>query len=316
MKFSFSSLMREAGLGAALVVALLGHGVWQSVAQPRPAAQPCGPNIRVQIENALAEVSKLKNMQQGKVFELPAGGKMMSGYGDDFLRRRTAQEVLASGLASGCGDYAISFLYRMEECGFKANFIDSAEISTHSLRTHDSGHTVVAVRDEAVGRWILADPTSGVVITENWDPASKMFYGNYWIGYYGPLAQYPAHDHDSLKQFYAATLKTIPQEVLTEHLFRLNFVVDQSLIGKDGEYLNPRLAAFLRENGEFLEKQGIFPKREIEVRLVKGGDDATGKLNYSEGNGFVCTVGLKSAMSSSFMSYLETQVGRRLQVGK
>jgi hypothetical protein len=315
MTFSVSFLARKAGL-AAMSVTLPALGLCQSVPQERlatPAGLACSSDIRVQIESALAEVSKLKNMEQGKVFELPAGGKMMSGYGDDFLRRRTAQEVLASGLASGCGDYAISFIYRMEQCGFKTNFIDSAEISTQSLRTHDSGHTVVAVRNEAVGRWILADPTAGRVITENWNPVSKTFYGNYWIGYYGPVDQYPAHDHDTLKQFYAATLKTIPSEVMAEHLFRFKFVVVQSLIGKEGEYLNPRLAAFLRDNGKFLEELGIRPKREIEIRLVKGGDDALSRLDKSENGAYVCTVGLKSAMSLGFISYLEAQVGRRLR---
>src|SRR5579872_6091914 len=156
----------------------------QAIVPAVPAGPACASDVRVQIDNSLAEISKLKDMEQGKVYELPAGGKMMSGYGDDFLRRRTAQEVLASGLASGCGDYAISFLYRLEQCGFKANFIDSAQISTASLQTHDSGHTVVAVRDETVGRWILADPTAGRVISENWEPSSKTFYGNYWIGYF------------------------------------------------------------------------------------------------------------------------------------
>ena len=301
--------VRTTGL-AVMAAGVLGCGAGCAQAVAGPA---CSSDVRVQIDHALAEVSKLKGMEHGKVFELPAGGKTMSGYGDDFLRRRTATEVLASGLASGCGDYAISFLYRMEQCGFKANFIDSAEISTASLRSHDSGHTVVAVRDEAAGRWILADPTAGRVISENWDPASKMFYGNYWIGYYGPLASYPAHDHESLKQFYAATLKSIPPDVLAGHLFRFRFVVDPSLLGKDGEYLNPRLTAFLRDNGKVLEEQGIHPKREVEIRLMKGGDDAKGWLDYTKSGGFVATVGLKSAMSSSFVSYLETTVARQLQ---
>src|SRR5579872_1785908 len=312
------TLARSAGL-AAIAGAVLSFGVWESVAGPQrsasPAAPPgtaCSSDVRLQIDNSLAEVSKLKGMEHGKVFQLPAGGKPMSGYGDDFLRRRTAPEVLASGLASGCGDYAISFLYRMEQCGFKANFIDSAQISTASLQTHDSGHTVVAVRDETVGRWILADPTAGRVISENWEPSSKTFYGNYWIGYFGPLASYPAHDHESLKRFYEATLQSIPPAVLAEHLFRFRFTVDSSLKGKDGEYLNPRLAGFLRDNGKFLEEHGIHPKSEVETRLVKGGDDSKGSLDYTDKGGFVATIGLKSAMSSSFVSYLETTVARRL----
>ena len=240
---------------------------------------------------------------------------MVSGKGDDFLRRRNASEIWASGLASGCGDYAIAFLSLMEECGFRANFVDSAQISTQSLETRDSGHAVVAVRDQVAGRWILADPTSHRIISYDWSPADKTFYGNYWIGYIGPLASYPAHDHASLRAFYDRTLQSIPASELEDHLFRFRFTVDASLIGMNGIYLNPHLKDFLVDNGKFLREAGIHPRRQVTILLVKGADDARSQLSYSETKGWVCTVGLKSACSSSFTAYLESVVARRLEGG-
>jgi hypothetical protein len=271
--------------------------------------------MRAAIDQALAETAKLKDMGNDRVYTLPVGGTMVSGKGDDFLRRRNASEILASGLASGCGDYAIAFLSLMEKCGFRANFVDSAQISTQSLETHDSGHAVVAVHDQVAGRWILADPTNHRVISYDWSPADKTFYGNYWIGYAGPLASYPAHDHASLRAFYDQTLKSIPIPVLEDHLFRFRFAVDASLIGLNGIYLNPHLKNFLEANGEFLREAGLHPRHQVAILLVKGGDDDQSLLTYSNDRGWVCTIGLKSACSPSLAAYLESVVARRLDGG-
>jgi len=47
---------------------------------------------------------------------------------------------------------------------------------------------VVAVRDPANQRWLLADPTNRRIISNDWSPGDKTFYGDrYWIGYCGPL---------------------------------------------------------------------------------------------------------------------------------
>ena len=84
------------------------------------------------IEVVLAETGKLRDMPNGRVYQLPVGGKIVTGQADDFLRLRSGPEILASGLACGWGDYAISFIYLMEQCGFQANLVDSAEISAQS----------------------------------------------------------------------------------------------------------------------------------------------------------------------------------------
>lgn len=302
-------------LVAFLALGLIGPAAY-SQTEPSPTEWACpSTDVRAAIDQALAETAKLKDMGNDRVFVLPVGGTVVSGKGDDFLRRRSASEILASGLASGCGDYAIAFLSLMEKCGFRANFVDSAQISTQSLESRDSGHAVVAVRDQVAGRWILADPTNHRVISYDWSPADQTFYGNYWIGYNGPLASYPAHDHASLRAFYDRTLKSIPASVLEERLFRFRFTVDASLIGMNGIYLNPHLKDFLAGNGKFLRDEGIHPRRQVTILLVKGGDDARSTLTYSEGKGWVCTVGLKSACSPSFTAYLESVVARRLEGG-
>lgn len=306
------SLIRN-WLLTAVIAVLLSLGILPSARpQSQTGNRACSSDIHKMIEGALAETGKLHDMPNRQVYQLPVGGKIVTGQGDDFLRLRSGPEILASGLACGCGDYAISFIYLMEQCGFQANLVDSAEISTQSLRSRLSGHAVVAVRDMGTGRWILADPTNHRVISEDWSPTDKTFYGNYWIGFFGPLASYPAHDPASLRQFYDATLKAIPIEVLNEHLFRFRFTVDPSLIGENGEYLNPNLTALLRDNGKFLRDASIHPSREIEIRLIKGGDDARSTLDFSDKTGWVCTVGLRSACSPSFTSYLETRVARHL----
>ena len=296
-----------------MIAVLLSLGPLQSVKpQSQARNRACSYDIHKMIEGALAETGKLHDMSNGRVYQLPVGARTVTGQSDDFLRLRSGTEILASGLACGCGDYAISFIYLMEQCGFQANLVDSAEISTQSLRYRFSGHAVVAVRDKGAGRWILVDPTNRRVISEDWSPNDKTFYANYWIGFFGPLASYPAHDPASLRKFYDATLKTIPINVLNEHLFRFRFTVDPSLISEHGEYLNPNLEAFLRDNGKFLRDADIHPTREIEIRLTKGGNDARSSLDYSDKTGWVCTIGLRSACSPSFGSYLETSVARRL----
>lgn len=299
----------------AVLIALLALGLFGPAAfsqtKPTPTDWACpSPDIRAAIDQALAETAKLKDMVGDRVYTLAVGGTMVSAKGDDFLRRRNAPEILASGLASGCGDYATAFLSLMEKCGYQANFVDSVQLSTESLETHDIGHAVVAVRDQVAGRWILADPTNHRVISYDWSPTDKTFYGRYWIGYVGPLASYPAHDHASLREFYGRTLKGIPTSVLEDHLYRFRFVVDGSLIGLNGIYLNPHLKNFLEANGKFLREAGLHPKRQVTILLVKGGDDDS--LTYSETKGWVCTIGLKTSCNPDLAAYMESVVASRL----
>ena len=105
-------------------------------------------------------VKDLKPMDYGKVYTLSAGGKPMTGVPYDFLRRRTAQEILASGLTTGNGDNAIVALFLVQKRGLEAAFVDTAQISTESLESGFSGTAVIAVRDPGDGAWARIDPAS------------------------------------------------------------------------------------------------------------------------------------------------------------
>ncbi len=267
-----------------------------------------------QIQAAFDEMSGLKDTAPGRQYELEVGGKKELGTGDDFLRRRTGAEILASGLSSGCGDYALAFVHLMEKRGLQTLLIDSAEISFHSLESHFSGHVVVAVRDPANQRWLLADPTSRRIISNDWSPVDKTFYGNhYWIGYCGPLNEYPAHNPEELKAFYSRTLQTIPPDFWNQHIFKFNFKIDPSLLGSDGKLLAPNVPQLTENQDRALAKFGIHPANEINVLLVRGGDDAHSQLTYSDERGWVCTVGLQSACSLSFVDYMQGVVANSPQ---
>ena len=261
-----------------------------------------------QIQDAFASLNGLKGMPSGRQYELNVGGKKVMGEGDDFLRRRTGAEILDSGLSSGCGDYAIVFVYLMEKRGFQTLFIDSAEISLSSLESHFSGHVVVAVRDPANQRWLLADPTNKRIITNNWSTSDQTFYGDrFWIGYCGPLDKYPVHTPDELKDFYARTLKSVPPDFWNQHIFRFIFKVDPSLIGTNGNYLNPNIPRLAENQEAAFAKFGIRPEKEINIRLVKG-NDAHDTLTYSDEAGWICTLSLQAACSSSLVNYMQAKV--------
>jgi hypothetical protein len=262
-----------------------------------------------QIQDAFAEVGRLHGMASGRQYELDVGGKKVMGEGDDFLRRRTGAEILASGLSSGCGDYAAAFVDLMARRGFHTLFIDSVEISLNSLESHFSGHAVVAVRDPANARWLLADPTNRRIITNNWVEGEKTFYGDrFWIGYCGPLEQYPAHSPEELKDFYARTLAGVPPEFWNRHIFKFNFKLDPSLIGPDGKYLAPNVLKLSESQAVALRRFNLHPDTEIDVLLVRGDDDVQGALNWSDDRGWVCTVGLQSACSLGFVTYMQSVV--------
>jgi hypothetical protein len=235
-------------------------------------------------------------MKPGQRYELEAGGKQETGGDDDFLRRRTGSEILASGLSSGCGDYAFAFAHLMQERGFQTLLVDSAEISLRSLEDHFSGHVVIAVRDPVGARWLLADPTNHRILSTNWST------------YCGPPAQYPAHDPGQLKEFYAKTLSSVPKDFWNEHIFRFNFKVDASLVANDGSYLNPNVSRLAGNQEQALAKFGIQPEERIKILLVKGGNDFTSTLDYSSDRGWVCSVGLQSGCGLGFISYLQEKV--------
>jgi hypothetical protein len=250
-------------------------------------------------------VKDLKPMENGKVYTLSAGGKLLTGVPYDFLRRRTAQEILASGLTTGNGDNAIVALFLVQQRGLEAEFVDAAQISTESLENAFSGTARIAVRDPYDGVWTRIDPAINGY-SKSFPPTEKRFEGNYWVGFRGRLADSPAHDPESLKKFYRDTLNSMPREVLNEHLFRFRFTVDSSLLNSNGTYRNQNLGRFLADNGKILAAHGVHPVNEIAIRLAAGLQDAESYLEYSDDKKeWVCFLGLRSACSLGLVSYFE-----------
>ena len=116
-------------------------------------------DVEQKINEVFKEIEKIEFMNPGKIYELQVGEKLIEGRKEEFLRKRTATEILKSGVSSGCGDYAVVFIHFLNNFGIETRFIDSAEISIASLITGFAGHAVVAVKDDRNNRWILADPT-------------------------------------------------------------------------------------------------------------------------------------------------------------
>ncbi len=278
----------------------------------RPAASL--PDVHQRVSDAMNKVAGLKPIPPDRPSTLTVAGKPMTGSPDDFLRRRTGAEILESGIAAS-GDSAIAVLYLLEKQGFETRFIDSAEISTHSLEYGFSGHAAVAVRDPARDQWILADPDRSIFVYP-WTLSDKSFYGNYWIGFRGRLADYPAHDPESLKKFYRETLATIPPYVLSRRLFRFKFTVDPSLIGPGGKYKVPDLAQFLRDNGKILAAHGVYPVNEIPVRLTAGDFDFGIRLEDSAFAGWVCSLGRESSCGWWLVSALEDRLNQAVEKGQ
>src|ERR1022692_4270343 len=249
--------------------------------------------IAQNVEAVFSELSKLKFMQSRQNYTVRVGGTEETGQKEQFLRQRTATEIAESGLSCGCGDFAIMFIDRMESRGFKAFLIDGAEISTASLSNHFSGHAVVAIRSKLAledASWWLVDSTNLKVISRDWSLREKSFHAFgcvFWIGYCGPLRDYPVHNADDLKAFYTKTLASVPQDFLNHTLYQLKFTIDSSLIGNEGVFLNPRLADFQRLQTAIFKSYGIQPEREIPILLRKGSNRGESDLTYSTEAGWV-----------------------------
>ena len=260
--------------------------------------------VQAILTDVFTSVNRLRPMPYGATYTLTVGGKAITADPDYFLRRRSGPEILESGMTDGCGDNAIAALYILEKAGYEALFVDSAKISTESLENGFSGHAVVAVRDPKSGNWLRVDPTRHQFVYP-FNADEKSFDGNYWIGFRGRLADYPAHDPDSLKKFYRGTLNTIPKDVLNQTLYQFQFTVDPSLIGITGRYHNPNLTRFLRDNAKILAAHGVHPVNVIPIRLLNGQDNADSSCHYSEQQGWTCILGQRSALSLGFLSDLE-----------
>jgi hypothetical protein len=293
----------------------LGSLLWISNSSEDVLAKP--EKGEQHLATVFSELRAIEPMLASKSYTVRVAGELETGTKERFLRRRTAQEIRSSELSSGCGDYAILFVELVEALGFETLLVDAAEISSTNLRYNFAGHVVVAIRNQNLpsnAPWWLVDPTSRRVLSRNWSPKEKSFEvsgGVYWIGYCGPLSDYPVDDGQELSEFYAKTLNRVPKSVLERTLYRFTFDVDRSLINLKGEYLNPRLDRFIREQSTILEEYGIAPEREVSVTLKRGGEDSISQLTYSEENGWVNTVGLKSGCSPSMFAGLERNVRRQ-----
>jgi hypothetical protein len=267
--------------------------------------------VEQNVQTVFGELRNLKFMQPGQSYTVRVGETEETGLKEKFLRRRTAQEISASGLSCGCGDYAILFIDRIEPRGFQALLVDGAEISSQSLKEHFSGHAVVAIRSKAApedASWWLVDSTNLKILSRDWSPTEKNFQAFgciFWIGYCGPLADYPVHNGEDLQAFYTKTIAAIPPEFLNHNLCRLRFTIDSSLIGKDGVLLNPRLAEFQRIHSDIFTTYGVKPERELTILLTRGGNGDTTSLTYSKEAGWVGHLGLESACSPSLLFYFE-----------
>ena len=263
------------------------------------------------LEHVIGHIaSTLKPMNQRERYDLPGKGQPIQGYNDDFLRRRTGKEIIDSGLTCGCGDYALAFIeYMAKVPGWETLIVDGPEISFRALETAFSGHVVVAARQSPADKWFLVDPTNRKILDEDWSQDAKSFSdGRFWIGYVGPMADYPAHSPEELRAFLRKALDAVPKEVFNRQIAKLNFKLDASLCGLDGKLINPNVEKLSALQGELLQKYDIHPERQHDVLLVNGPDDASGTISHEDARGWVCTVGQKSACSSGFIDYMNGRI--------
>jgi hypothetical protein len=262
-------------------------------------------DIHDDIRFALAVSSGLKEMSNdGRQYTLPARGRKITGISDDFLRRRTPDEIVASGLSCGCGDHATAFYGEMRKRGAKVMYLDSVELSAHSLFGFD-GHTGVAVEDPATKHWILVDPTEGKIVSDNWDARSKIYEDHFWIWYLGSTDDYPAHDKDSLKAAYDMALKMVPASMWSDAVVRLSFQARSSV-------RNPHCPAFLARCVGIYDKYGLHPARNATVVLTGAADGANEDCRKTGPREFECAVRADQNMDDGWFYWIEEYVGQHM----
>lgn len=270
--------------------------------------------IQADIDAAYQRIKLVGAMKPDTFYRLPVGKAIVAGPKEAYLRKRTADEILRSNLASGCGDYAITFADLMRKAGYRILLVDGALVSGSSLISTFSGHAVVAVKDPKSGKWWLANPTDRTVLSRNWSTASHNFeaFGLYfWIGYCGPVEKYPAKDGQSLELFYAQTLRNVPKDVLNMRLVRLVFTFDESLKDKDGKLLNPNADNLQKEQTKLFAKYAISPINKAEVVLCRGTDDGRTSVEMGANGRWIAKLGLKSSCSSSLLAYFYDQTEKK-----
>jgi hypothetical protein len=259
----------------------------------------------------LETVRAFRPMADGRTYELPARGAVLKGVGDDFLRRRTPDEILRSGLSTGCGDYAFAFDRLLSAKGYETLYVDAAALDYESIVHHFSGHTAVAVKEKETGNWILVDPTFDRIVSADWDPASRLYAGpagHFWIGYVGPLEKYAVNDPEALKRFYGDTLAKVPKDVWDKELVRFDFTIDASMRTKDGGYTNPNVLEFIRRPDDVLKSIGATPGRAVKITLKDGGDAPTDDCARGADGAWVCTVSRGARMSAGMTDWLARKI--------
>jgi sugar phosphate isomerase/epimerase/predicted Zn-dependent protease/serine/threonine-protein kinase RIO1 len=195
--------------------------------QPEPGEVPektpaltdlqISPQAIQDLQSTFDQLGAIPMMPSGQTFSLPANGATVSGTKEAFLRARTTEEIRASKLSSGCGDYGILFYQEMKAKGYEVNIVDSAEISIRGLESNFAGHVVAEVFDKVNQRWLLVDPTDRVVISDNWDTKATSYQqlhngkpggAHFWIGFRGALEDLRGQitGAEGLSKFYENTL--------------------------------------------------------------------------------------------------------------
>src|SRR5689334_19620343 len=198
----------------------------------------------------------------------------------------------------------IAAVHLFEQRGFKTEFVDAVKISTENLVNADSAYTAVAVHDPQSGMWVRVD-LNRHEFSWPWDSGDKTLYGNLWIAYRGPLGNYPAADPASVKKFHRHAIDAIPKSVLNETLFRFRFSVTHSEIGPDGNYRNPHVDQFLRENGRILEARDVHPITEALIGIWDNGENTDTRFEYWSGSGWFCIVGRRAPMDLKLVTLVE-----------
>jgi transglutaminase-like putative cysteine protease len=79
---------------------------------------------------------------------------------DQLFRRRTAEQILASGFATGCTDYALAALPLLRRKGVPAVYVEAFRKDWLDGEAPFGGHVFVEAFVD--GRWIILNPAAGV----------------------------------------------------------------------------------------------------------------------------------------------------------
>ncbi|PIR18967.1 MAG: hypothetical protein COV48_04605 [Elusimicrobia bacterium CG11_big_fil_rev_8_21_14_0_20_64_6] len=272
-------------------------------------------SVQDDVDAALAQVAKLEMMKAGRTYSLPARGEATTGRIEDFLCRRELDEILSSGLSTGCGDHAAAFYGLLRAKGISLRYIQVVELSAASLLDGFSGHTAVAVKDPQTDRWILVDPTNNKVLSKEWDSSSQIFHspaGRFWIGYIGRLEDYPVKTPAQLKTSFRRMLRMVPAADWDHEVVRLDFNSTASMFRADGSFVNSRYSAFLERYSQVYDDLGLQPEKWVTVEFADGGPGWQGDCKRTRADAWKCSVGRESAMNQQWFTWVERYVMRQL----